>query len=180
VLEETIRNGVNSDQYFALAEGYADGRYMGLKYNTLVVLLDPHYYVVRLEAALKQIAAGVGTAGPTSGGPAVGIPAGTPSTCGQETLVSVTPIPPNPGNGTPQASNRTFVLSARLDNTRINRDVSRLVDEVINLLTQMDGCDVNVSLEVNAAVDKGIPFDTVRALSENCRALRVSDFEFRK
>ena len=183
VLEETIRNGVHSDQYFALAEGYADGRYMGLKYNTPVVLLDPHYYVVRLEAALKQIAADVAKkqgdpiTSPTPGGSVDGAGSGNPG--GQGWPVPG-PTPPNPGNGTLQESKRTFVMSARLDNTRINRDVSRLVDEVINLLTQMDGCEVNVSLEVNAMVDRGIPYDAMRAISENCRALKVSDFEFRK
>ncbi|MCO7126065.1 hypothetical protein NIE88_09780 [Sporolactobacillus shoreicorticis] len=69
-------------------------------------------------------------------------------------------------------------MSARLDNTRINRDVSRLVDEIINHLTSIDGSDVEISLEVNATVKEGIPQNTVRTVSENCRTLKVTDFGF--
>jgi len=186
VLEETIRNGVNSDQFFALAEGYADGRYMGLRYNEYVPLIDPHDSIVRLEVALRQIAADIAKKqsgegiGPTLGRSGSGVMNGAPGSGEQGTQWPGTLTPPNAGNGSLQEPKKSFIMSARLDNTRINRDVSRLVDEVISLLTQMDGCDVNVSLEVNAMVGKGIPYDAMRAISENCRALKVSDFEFRR
>ncbi len=43
-----------------------------------------------------------------------------------------------------------FFMSATLDNTRINRDVSKLVEEVISHLTALDGSKVEISLEVSA------------------------------
>jgi hypothetical protein len=71
-----------------------------------------------------------------------------------------------------------FYMSAKLDNTRVNRDVSCLVDEIINHMTSINGSDVETSLDVNATVKKGIPQNTVRTISENCRTLKVKDFGF--
>ena len=71
-------------------------------------------------------------------------------------------------------------MSAQLDNTRINRDVQRLVEEVIQHLTSLDGCSVEISLEVNATASDGFPQPTVRTVSENCRTLRIDNFGFDK
>ncbi len=70
-------------------------------------------------------------------------------------------------------------MSADLDNTRIGRDVQRLLEEIITHVQALDGCNVTVSLEVSATSLRGFPQDTVRAVSENCRVLRVkaSGFE---
>jgi len=74
--------------------------------------------------------------------------------------------------------NTHFYMSATLDNTRINRDVQRLVEEVISNLTSVDGCRVEVTLEVNAQAPAGLPQSTVRIVSENCRTLKVKGFGF--
>ncbi len=81
----------------------------------------------------------------------------------------------------PQAErekNTHFYMSAQLDTTRINRDVQRLVEEVISHLISADGCKIEVSLEVNAKTLDGFPPPTVRTISENCRTLKVQDFGF--
>lgn len=69
-------------------------------------------------------------------------------------------------------------MSAKLDNTRIYRDVQKLVEEVISHLTSVDGATVEVTLEVVADAPKGMPQTTVRAVSENCQTLKVGDFGF--
>ena len=71
-----------------------------------------------------------------------------------------------------------FYMSAQLDTTRINRDVQRLVEEVISHLTSTDGCKIEMTLEVSAEAEDGFPVPTVRAVSENCRTLKVKDFGF--
>jgi len=70
-----------------------------------------------------------------------------------------------------------FHMSASLDVTRIG-DVQRLVDEVIHHFSSVDGCRVEISLEVNAKVPDGLPQETVRTVFENCRTLKVENFEF--
>lgn len=67
-------------------------------------------------------------------------------------------------------------MSAKLDNTRINRDVQRFVEEVINHLINTSGCEVEVTLEVNAVAPEGLPTPIVRTVMENCKTLKVKDF----
>ena len=69
--------------------------------------------------------------------------------------------------------NTRFFMSAKLDTTRINSDVNKLVEEIISHLTTVDGCSIEVSLEVNADAPEGMPSAIVRTVSENCRTLKV-------
>ena len=77
-----------------------------------------------------------------------------------------------------QPQNRHFFMSATLDNTRIVRDVSRLVDEIINHLSSVDGSTVEITLEVQAQAVKGFSVPTVRAVTENARTLKVDTYRF--
>ena len=69
-------------------------------------------------------------------------------------------------------------MSADLDTTRINRDVQKYVEEVIQHLTSVDGTKVKVSLEVEAESVEGFPHQIVRTISENCQTLRARDSGF--
>lgn len=197
VLEETIRNGVNSSEYFAYAEGLSDDRYLGLKFNEPLSRVDMSGYLVKLSAAHKQLEA---RAVPV--GPGVGAPVGTPA-------VSITarePVPPSTGSGSttftlrsdtpayttaaattvtpppavPAAENTRFFLSTPLDITRINRSVNDLVQEVLNHLGGLPGSQVEIRLEVSAIMPEGTPAPVVRTVTENCRTLKVGDFGFEK
>jgi len=81
------------------------------------------------------------------------------------------PTPPAP-------INKRFFMSANLDTTRINRDVQKYVEEVIQHLTSVDGVKIKVSLEVEAESTDGFSQQTVRTISENCRTMRVRDSGF--
>ena len=74
--------------------------------------------------------------------------------------------------------NKRFFMSADLDTTRINRDVQKYVEEVIQHLTSVDGTKVKVSLEVEAESAEGFPHQIVRTISENCQTLRARDSGF--
>lgn len=69
-------------------------------------------------------------------------------------------------------------MSARLDNTRVNRDVRTIMEEIVSQLTQLDGADMELSFEVHAKVNGGIPVPTTRALTENCSTLHIGNFRF--
>lgn len=69
-------------------------------------------------------------------------------------------------------------MSAILDNTRVNRDVRTIMDEIVSQLMQLDGVDVELCFEVHARVDEGIPVPTTRALTENCNTLHIGDYRF--
>lgn len=72
----------------------------------------------------------------------------------------------------------SFTMSAKLDNTRVNRDVRTIMDEIVSQLMQLEGADVDLHFEVHARVDEGIPVPTTRALTENCNTLHIGDFSF--
>ena len=69
-------------------------------------------------------------------------------------------------------------MSAQLDTTRIGRDVQRLVEEVINHMTSVDGAQVEISLELNVTSPEGMSPQVVRTVSENCKTLKVRSFGF--
>ena len=54
VLQSAIQNGVNTDEYFAYADAKDESKYIGLKYNQYVGVIDRSGFVVKQLAALKQ------------------------------------------------------------------------------------------------------------------------------
>ena len=180
VLEDAVQTGVNSKEYFAIASGRSDDRFLDLKFNQYVGFIQPSDYLVKKAAAFEQIAMekqepvsdGAGPVGPSTGTlpdrltPPEIKPGGVPVS-GDSSGEEAPPLAPK---------NTHFYMSATLDNTRINRDVQRYVEEIISHLTSVDGCKVEVSLEVIVQAPEGLPMPIVRTVMENCRTLKVKDF----
>ena len=78
----------------------------------------------------------------------------------------------------PLRKNTRFFMSAKLDNTRVNKNVNDYLTEVIQHLMAVDGADVELTLEVSVNAPGGIPSTTVRTVSENCRTLKIQNFGF--
>ena len=57
VLEDAIRKGMTSEEFFALAAGYNGTRYIDLKYNQVVFSINQSDMLVKTHIATKQIAA---------------------------------------------------------------------------------------------------------------------------
>lgn len=176
VLEDAIRSGLNSPEYFAIAAGKSDERFIDLKYNQHVGIIEISAHLVKTGVARKLIAEAnqgkpsqyqPGESQPQSLGEGPGLFQGKNSG-------NTSTVPPQ----AEREKNTHFYMSAQLDTTRINRDVQRLVEEVISHLISADGCKIEVSLEVNAKTLDGFPPPTVRTISENCRTLKVQDFGF--
>ena len=186
VLEETIKRGVNSSEFFAYAADVTDDRFVDLKYNQPLLYIDKSGYLVKPDAARKQILDDQARAqAGNNDKPIVRTDPVTPTF----------PIDPNhqnngsgvtDGNGgseptqTPPPANlqHSFFMSANIDNTRIVRDVQKYVEEVIVHLLNANDCNVEISLEVKASSDSGFSQPTVRAVSENCRTLKIDNFGF--
>lgn len=180
VLEETIRNGLNSPEYFAFAAAFGANRYLDLKYNQYVGIIERSGYLVKVDVAQKQLAT---EAAKTQAEKGIVVPPGTSvgglSTYHIQTLGTkggVHTIQEDPTSETP--TNTHFYMSAELDTTRIGRDVQKLVEEIIRHLTSVEGAQVEISLEVSAKSPEGLSSQTVRTISENCRTLRVRTFGF--
>lgn len=69
-------------------------------------------------------------------------------------------------------------MSADLDNTRIGKEVQHMVDEIIKHIVNVEGSQVQISIEVNAGTPNGYPQDVVRTVTENCKTLKVRQYGF--
>ncbi|MBO6231158.1 MAG: DUF499 domain-containing protein [Ruminiclostridium sp.] len=171
VLEETILSGLNSPDYFGYAEGVSGDRFIGLKFNQFVGLVDISGYLVKPDIASKQLLDEMRSRGSE---PAV------PETTPPSPQVVVKPDPDKPVSETsPQINKQThFFMSAKLDNTRINRDVQTFMQEIISHLSDEDDCNLEITLEVSASAQNGFSQPVVRTVSENCKTLKISNFGF--
>ena len=198
VLMQAIREGVNSDQYFALAAGFDGTRYIDLMFNRSVSHVDKSALLVKMAVAQKQLAEDAAkrqaemdamasdrehTAAPYGGnvqGDLTGGSLGSADTAHGSVADGTSPYGhPMPAASAPApAKKRRFFLSAALDTTRINRDVQNYVEEIIRHLTSEDGTRVTISLEVEAESDTGFSPQTIRTVSENARTLGAKDAGF--
>ncbi len=181
VLEEAIRTGLNSTEYFAFASGFDGTSYIGLKFNQYVGIVERSGYLVKVDIAQKQLkeeaehrqAAAAETATQSSGLytsiPDAGMTYTLPNTSNTPDALREPPAAEVP-------KNKHFYMSAQLDTTRIGRDVQKLVEEVVSPLTSVDGAQVEVSLEVKVKSPDGLSKQLVRTVYENCRTLRVRTF----
>ena len=65
-----------------------------------------------------------------------------------------------------------------IDPMRVHKDMKVIVDEVIQRLTSQIGCNVEVTLEINAKRPEGFDEGTVRTISENSRTLKFEQSGF--
>jgi len=75
---------------------------------------------------------------------------------------------------------KRFHGSVQLDATRVDRDASRIAEELIAHLESLGGTDVRVTLESDARVPNGTPENVVRIVTENCRKLAFESQGFEK
>ena len=164
VLEDAIRNGLPSKEFFGLAAGYSNDRYIDLKFNKPVLTINTSDLLVKPKVAMQQLIDEPGPSPEPGPGPQPGP--------GPE------PDPDPQPDHDPVPINTHFYMSAKLDNIRINKDVNTYVQEIIQHLSAVSGADVELRLEVDVTAPNGIPNGTVRTVSENCRTLKITDFGF--
>lgn len=187
VLEDAIKRGLGSREYFGIAAGFSDGRYMELSLgearafvNSSDLLVKPAVAQAQIDAAAARAAAekAAADAGTTQDDGGFDVEFGGTTT---ETYTNA-----DGGTGTvsttevtfvPKRRKTTFHMASKLDNTRVNRSIQNIMDEVVSQLNAI-GADVELTFEVRARVEDGIPPETVRAVSENCSTLGVGDFGF--
>lgn len=178
VLLDAVGDGLSlltwEQDTFAYADTYDEtsGRYRGLRHGQRVTLTDTSTGVlVKPEAACRQLAAEAAARGTTT--------AGVAPTQAESVDGTRAGPPSNDGSPFPHTTQpRRFHGSVSLEPTRVGRDAGRIADEVISHLAGLVGADVNVTLEISANVQSGVPDKVVRAVTENCRTLKFKDQGF--
>jgi predicted AAA+ superfamily ATPase len=200
VLLAAIREGVQSmwweRETFAYADSYDDehNRYLGLKAGQEVqVTLNASSVLVKPEVAAAQIAADTQAAAArieaaknyagesAKSGPVVSERAGA-STIEPVTGTAAPGVVHVPSSrGTPLAQEkqvRRFYGSVKINPRVMAGDAGKIMEEVVKHLTTLYGANVQVTLEIQAHIPGGVPVETVRTVTENCRTLRFDDFGF--
>lgn len=185
VLEDAIGRGLGSNEFFGIAAGFSDDRYLELSLgearahiNGSDLLVKPDIARAQIEADAREAAERAARQGTGAGGYRIdfgptseeSVEDGTGGTRTVET-VDVTIEPPEP-------STTSFRMSARLDNTRVNRSIQTIMDEIVSQLNALDGANVELTFEVSARVSGGIPQDAIRTVSENCAVLGIDGYRF--
>jgi hypothetical protein len=189
VILDAIQDGVSrltwSQDTFAYADYYdatAD-RYRGLEAGRRpTVQLTANSVVVKPEVAAGQIekdAAPPPIAGTGSGtGNSAGIRAESADAggagAGTETTKSAGAV------GAPPKAPvlRRFHGSAKIDATRLSRDVDVIASSVVQHLAGLLDAKVTITVEIEAEIPSGAPDNVVRTVTENCRTLKFENSGF--
>jgi hypothetical protein len=170
VILDAIQDGVSrltwSQDAFAYADYYdaTAVRYRGLDAgHRATVQLNSNSMVVKPEVATQQMERDVA--------PSIG-PTPTPPEPGPRPPDS----PPLPIKPVPQS--RRFHGSAKIDPTRLSRDVDVIASSVVQHLTGLVDAKVTITLEIEAEIPSGAPDNVVRTVTENCRTLKFESQGF--
>ncbi len=87
-----------------------------------------------------------------------------------------TPVPPVPAAAV--SPYHRFHGSVSINPRLMAGDTGKIMDEVVKHLTTILGAGVRVTLEIQADIPNGVPDDTIRTVTENCRTLKFDDFGF--
>jgi hypothetical protein len=182
VILDAIQDGVSrltwSQDAFAYADYYdatAD-RYRGLEAGRRpTVQMTANSVVVKPEVAAAQIekdsaAAPTPTSGAINGAGAAG--AGETESAGGGT--ATTPL----GAASRVPVLRRFHGSAKIDATRLSRDVDLIAGSVVQHLSALLDAKVTVTLEIEAEIPSGASDNVVRTVTENCRTLKFENSGF--
>ncbi|MDI9616722.1 MAG: Swt1 family HEPN domain-containing protein [Methanothrix sp.] len=175
VLAEAVAEGISliswETETFALADGYENGRYQGLRYCQAVrITPESSCILVRNEAAIRQIT-GDAQAAAASASSSIGASA---YEAGRTVVRTRGDVPTE--TQTIKKPPRRFYAAVDLDPERVGRDAARIAEEVIVHL--LNGSDVQVTLEIQARSAEGFPENVVRIVSENSRALQFRNHGF--
>jgi predicted AAA+ superfamily ATPase len=168
VLEDVVRKGSSSRDFFGNAYGKSGEKYEGFQfgsgasYDDTLMLIEPGA-AAAYEAANKAPVPIVG--GTTAGGGAAPI-----GPTGGMTVVAP-PITPGPGGMTPARRYRVFRGAVGVNSTLAKSQLNKIAEEVIALLTADPNATVNVTLEIDAEFDRGVDDGLKRSVSENADSL---------
>jgi predicted AAA+ superfamily ATPase len=167
-IAESLSGMMFEQEGFALSEGFdgATGVYVGLVLpggrSTFGSITD-QTLIVKPEVAKAQL--------PEVVTPPVDVPGGT--------TPAPTSVITTPEVVEPKASTRFFGVY-EVDPERYSRDLNRLSQEILQHLSSIDGVDLDITIEIHAAVKEGFAADKIRVILENARSLKFKNSSFEK
>jgi hypothetical protein len=180
VILDAIQDGVSrltwAQDTFAYADYYdATGdRYRGLEAGRRpTVQLNANSVVVKPGVAAAQIEKD------SAPRPTTGTGSGTGESAGSGTGTTGGGKGTGAGATKPKAPVlRRFHGSAKIDATRLSRDVDLIASSVVQHLAGLLDAKVTITVEIEAEIPAGAPDNVVRTVTENCRTLKFDNQGF--
>jgi uncharacterized protein len=181
VFRRTVEAGGGSRDFFGLAYGKDEGKYLGFTFGQpttqifdgSLLLIEPQTakaYADALQAAEAAKGKG-GTTIPEGSGTT-----GTSSVSDGPSADGYTPT--SGGKATGAALRRHFYGAIELDPVKAKYEFNQIVDEVALLFTQRADTKVRVKVEIEADSTAGFDEGVQRAVKENCNVLKFKNAEF--
>jgi predicted AAA+ superfamily ATPase len=136
-----------------------------------LVVIDADSCIIKPDIAEKHRPQPA-SAGPTVPNPSTGhgAPSGSPSSLPTGPSGPTSPSDPMPTR---------FVGTVMISPDRPAREIHQIVEAVVEQLTTLPGCDVNIKLEIDAEKPDGFDKAKVRTVTENANTLNFIDKSFR-
>lgn len=187
VLQHTVVMGSNSRDFFGLAQGKEDERYLGFSFaratsalmDQVLFLIEPAAaatYAAALQAAeeaAKQLIRQAELSSSSTTGEDGVKEKELPVYVGKPNNNTTPPPPPQP-----QALKRQFYATVELDPNLAKKQFADIVEEVVTQFTTRHGVKVKISIEIEAETDAGFDSHLQRAVTENCKVLKFKNAEF--
>jgi len=180
VLEQAIKQGAASRDFFGLAYGQHDGKYDGFKFGNASVQLNDTLLLIEPGAATQYEAAQLAAAQAAQAAQPATVDPGSTSTPGGFVYTSTTPG--TPGGGTPTVAEKktgplttpkvhTFIGTAEVNAATAKMRLVQIAEEIISLLAGDPQATVKVTVEITADFPAGASDQIKRAVSENAANL---------
>jgi hypothetical protein len=148
---------------FAYAEGFDQGRYLGLRAGEQVAaVVDAASVVVKPEMARAQLDVEM----PKPDDAVVKAP---PAVAGAGAPAPTLVVDSKP---------RRFYGVVVVDPVRMSRDAGQVADEVVKHLAGLVDTNVEVRIEITASSEEGFADDVVRTVTENAKTLKFDQHGF--
>lgn len=175
VLKNAIETGIETGDYFGLACGKENDKYLGFVFGRhAMVILDDSSILIERDAAKaysEQIKPEPGSADISAVAPP-----------GEATLVTTTGTGDDSSQGKPSepraGNKKQFYGTVSLEPIRAAMDFATIVTEVVQQFTSKLGVNVKINVEIQAISKDGFDEATQRTVKENCNVLKFTNAEF--
>lgn len=186
VFQHTISAGLESTDFFGIAQGSVDDRYQGFIYGRRsTVILDKDLLLIE-QGAANAYAQKLRDEEEAARKPVITVPSITgggtaPGGTGEPPVGQTSTVSPPAGQNAPSpvaAPKTRFYGSIDLDSTLAKKQFADIVDEVVEQFTAKFGVKVRISIELEAESSAGFDDSVVRAVSENAKVLKFKSADF--
>lgn len=177
----TLLMGAESRDFFGLAQGQEEGRYVGFVFGQRTsLLLDASLLLIEPTTAAAwadQRRAAEEASRVESVGASEHAQGNEASSLRKNASVD-SPHSVSDDASAPQTIKKQFYGSIELDPFQAKRQFADLVDEVVMQFTSRPGVKVKIAVEIQAEATTGFDDHVLRAVKENCQVLRFKQAEF--